>query len=443
MSSNFNQVEPVLDIHNIQGNILVGFNKDHQTLLGFLIGDNNKAKEWIKLISNRISTLYEVYHFNKIFKSQRSRQKNEPTGVTATWINIAFSYNGMKNLVQDIDKLDEHLDDAFKEGLAKRSSILGDSIDESSIGNSKNWVIGRDEMDGDHSVPDILIIVASDSPSDLAKEVDQLINTAAQKNLTVIYNETGHDLSYYSEDKRGKEHFGFKDGISQPGIRGRLSDGIKDFLTPRLELTSENNPFDIEYTSRGRPLVAAGEFVLGYPTQNEIYPRMVNPSKFIPELLRNGSYLVFRRLRQDVDGFENFINQETKRLQSIQAFADLNCEKLKALLVGRWPSGAPLALSPKNDDLTLAKDSDKNNQFGYSDDENGYKTPTFSHIRKVNPRDLDTDIGDPAKNLKKKILRRGIPFGIPRDFVNSNDMIMIEDYYFYLISLQLKSNLNS
>jgi hypothetical protein len=109
MSSDFNQVEPVLDIHNIQGNILVGFNKDHQTLLGFLIGDSNKAKEWIKSISDRISTLYEVYHFKKIFKSLRSRQKHEPTGVAATWINIAFSYNGMKNIVQDIDKIDEQL----------------------------------------------------------------------------------------------------------------------------------------------------------------------------------------------------------------------------------------------------------------------------------------------------------------------------------------------
>jgi deferrochelatase/peroxidase EfeB len=229
-----------------------------------------------------------------------------------------------------------------------------------------------------------------------------LIETAALKNLTVIYNETGHDLSYYSEDRRGKEHFGFKDGISQPAIRGRLSDGIKDFLTPRLEPTSEDNPFEIEYTSRGDPLVAAGEFVLGYPTQNDLYPKMVNPSEFIPELLRNGSYLVFRRLRQDIDGFENFIDKEAKRLQSLQAFGDLSCKKLKALLVGRWPSGSPLALSPNKDDLNMAKDSDKNNQFRYGDDENGYKTPTFSHIRKVNPRDLVTDIGDPAKNLQKK-----------------------------------------
>ena len=420
MSSDFNQVEPVLDIHNIQGNILAGFNKDHQTLLGFLIGDSNKAKEWIKLISNRISTLYEVHSFNKIFKYERSRQKSEPTGVAATWINIAFSYNGMKNLFQDIDKIDKQLESDFKLGLAKRAFSLGDPIDESSIGHPKNWIIGRDEM-GEHSIPDILLIVASDSTTNLAKEVNQLIKTAALKNLTIIYNETGHDLSYYSEDKRGKEHFGFKDGISQPAIRGRLSDDSKDFLTPRLEATSEDNLSDIEYTSRGRPLVAVGEFVLGYPTQNEIHPRRVNPTESIPELLRNGSYLVFRRLRQDLDGFENFINQETKRLQSIQGFTNINCEKLKALFVGRWPSGAPLALSPDKDDLNLGKDSEKNNQFGYSEDENGYKTPTFSHIRKVNPRDLQTDIGPAPKTLKRKMLRRGIPFGMPQDFANSNN----------------------
>jgi hypothetical protein len=111
MSSDFNQVEPVLDIHNIQGNILVGFNKDHRTLLGFLIGDSNKAKQWIKLISDRISTLDEVYQFKKLFKSLRSRQKHEPIGITATLINIAFSYNGMKNLIQDIDKIDEELEE--------------------------------------------------------------------------------------------------------------------------------------------------------------------------------------------------------------------------------------------------------------------------------------------------------------------------------------------
>lgn len=174
MSSEFNQVEPVLDIHNIQGNILAGFNKDHQTLLGFLIGDSNKAKEWIKLISNRISTLYEVYYFNKVFKSQKFRQKSEPSGARATWINIAFSYNGMKILIQDFDKIDKDLESSFNLGLHRRASGLGDPVDTSSIGNPKNWVIGRNEERREHSVPDILLIVASDSLSNLVKEEDEL-----------------------------------------------------------------------------------------------------------------------------------------------------------------------------------------------------------------------------------------------------------------------------
>ena len=38
------------------------------------------------------------------------------------------------------------------------------------------------------------------------------------------YKEVGHDLSYYgNEHLRGHEHFGFKDGISQPAVRGRSS----------------------------------------------------------------------------------------------------------------------------------------------------------------------------------------------------------------------------
>ena len=109
-----------------------------------------------------------------------------------------------------------------------------------------------------------------------------------------------------------------------------------------MDITSGNTPYDIEYTSTGRPLVAPGEFVLGYPTQHERYPKMVIPSKVIPELLKNGSYLVFRRLKQDVDGFEYFINQETKRLKSLQEFTDLTSDKLKVILVGRWPSGDSL-----------------------------------------------------------------------------------------------------
>jgi deferrochelatase/peroxidase EfeB len=65
----------------------------------------------------------------------------------------------------------------------------------------------------------------------------------------------------------------------------------------------------------------------------------------------------------------------------------------------------------------------KNNTFGYADDEHGYRTPVISHIRKVNPRNLDTDQGPSARSLKRRILRRGIPFGPPYNAQQNSDTI--------------------
>ena len=68
----------------------------------------------------------------------------------------------------------------------------------------------------------------------LETKVQSLTSQANSYGLKKIYEETGHDLSYYGDEaKRGHEHFGFKDGISHPGVRGRLSDNPTDYLTPR------------------------------------------------------------------------------------------------------------------------------------------------------------------------------------------------------------------
>ena len=412
MSTDIDIVEPILDVDDIQGNVLAGFNKDHQTLLGLLIKNKENAKQWIQSISNRISTLYEVHNFNKDFKIQRKRLEKEPEEMKASWINIAFSFNGLKQLVEDTDTFDGKLDRSFKLGLYAQSFTLGDPIDTSSSGYRDNWEIGE-EKTGKYPVPDILLIMASDTPDMLNKEIEDIKKTLS-KDLEIVCDETGHDLSYYDLNKRGKEHFGFKDGISQPEIRGRLSSNINEFLTSNRDNDSslDNNEYEIDYTSNGRPLIAPGEFVLGYPTQNKIFPRRANPvAESYPKLLKNCSYLVFRKLRQDVKGFEEFSKSESERLSLIENFSDISAEKIKALFVGRWPSGAPLSLSPNNDDESIASDSNRNNKFDYTDDENGYNTPYFSHIRKINPREIDTEEGSFTETLKRRILRRGIPYG--------------------------------
>ncbi|MEM5650996.1 hypothetical protein AAHB57_30270 [Bacillus cereus] len=89
--------EPLLHVDQIQGNILGGFNKDFQQFLFFEIVDPNLAKQWIQSISSRISTTQEVVTFNRLYQMMWARRGSEPTGLIATWMNIAFSYAGLKN----------------------------------------------------------------------------------------------------------------------------------------------------------------------------------------------------------------------------------------------------------------------------------------------------------------------------------------------------------
>jgi deferrochelatase/peroxidase EfeB len=81
-------------------------------------------------------------------------------------------------------------------------------------------------------------------------------------------------------------------------------------------------------------------------------------------------------------------------------------------MVGRWPSGAPLALAPDADDPSLKGAND----FGYHElDPRGARCPVGSHIRRSHPRDsLDPRPGSSdswAINRRHRILRRGREYG--------------------------------
>ena len=86
--------------------------------------------------------------------------------------------------------------------------------------------------------------------------------------------------------------------------------------------------------------------------------------------------------------------------------------RLAAKMVGRWPGGAPLALSPDRDDPALAEAND----FGYfHEDPVGTGCPVGAHVRRTNPRDsLDPRPGTEkslAINRRHRLLRRGREYG--------------------------------
>ena len=99
----------------------------------------------------------------------------------------------------------------------------------------------------------------------------------------------------------------------------------------------------------------------------------------------NGAYVALRKLHQDVAAFRRFLAQHATN-------AAEEADLLAAKIVGRWPSGAPLALSPEHDDPALAADPERRNAFLYYEaDPKGLKCPLGSHIRRMNPRDSFKD----------------------------------------------------
>jgi Dyp-type peroxidase family len=187
--------------------------------------------------------------------------------------------------------------------------------------------------------------------------------------------------------ERGHEHFGFLDGISQPGIRG-LTRPLKPIYQPTQGLP-------------GQDLLWPGEFVFGYPGQHRDDPYQEGPApQMAAPWMRNGSYMVFRRLEQKVPEFRTFVRGQAARL-------GIDPELLAARMVGRWKSGAPMELAPLRDDASLGGDDRRNNDFAFGDDRFQQKCPYAAHIRKVYPRD---DVAK-AEAQRHRIIRAGIPFG--------------------------------
>jgi Dyp-type peroxidase family len=417
-------VYPEATRRNIQGNIIPGFNKDHQHFFFYRITDVSRAKAFLREISKSITSMDEALQFVRTHRALRLNLGDEPVGLEATWVNIALSCTGMEKLL-GAGAGDQFGEQSFRQGLAARSAYLGDPTNASHPGHRSHWKVG-----GPDNEADILVIVASDTEVGLAAKLGDVRRSADDSRLALIFEQRGDTLP---GALRGHEHFGFKDGVSQPGIRGKASNAAGDFITPRYLVAVPGDQVDLHpqlFGRPGQPLLWPGQFLLGEPRQlpNVAVQKGFAAANF-PSWAALGSYLVCRRLKQDVLAFWNFVAETASRLGAHPV-------TLAAALVGRWPSGAPLMRAPAADKPELAGDPFANNYFFFDDDTRpsslrpitgyagdafagakadmlGAVCPHFAHIRKVNPRDSATDLGKAMDTLMRLILRRGIPFGPP------------------------------
>jgi Dyp-type peroxidase family len=277
------------------------------------------------------------------------------------WVSVALTYQGLKALRVPKASLDSFSPE-FQEGMAARARQLGDAGES----DPANW-------EKPLGSPEVHVIITALSP-----DRDHL--EAALVRAREAYRETSGIAAIWRQDCHAlpneKEAFGYRDGISHPAIEGSGIPGT--------------NPNE-------RPL-KPGEFVLGYP--DEMSEASAIPQ---PEILgRNGSYVVFRKLHQRVAAFRQYLKSRASDAQGE--------ELLAAKVMGRWRSGAPLALSPMHDDPNLGSDPRRNNAFLFKEDDPiGYKTPAGSHIRRMNAR--DADIAGVARI--HRMIRRGTSYGPP------------------------------
>jgi Dyp-type peroxidase family len=417
--------EERLELSDVQGAIVPGFKKDYSAIISLRIQDVAGCKAWLTERAPEVARADEVLAFNRLFSLMRARRGSELLQPRAVWTSISCSADGL-SMLRSRAEIEAAFEDAFFDGMFQ--SALGDP-------DPSRWVTGG----GPDEVPHIVVVVAADDPTDLAAELDRLAATVAGAGASgspalqaMGPPQLGATLP---GARRGHEHFGFKDGISQPAVRGSASGDPQDFVDARRLATDDPN-YEL-FAEPGRPLVWPGQFLIGYNRQDRLdFLKPRTPFKPRVPWQRNGSYLVYRRLQQKVHLFWNFCDEGARKL-SERAGREMTPEAFASLLVGRWPSGAPLVRAPIADDPALAADGDVNNDFLFSEatpavtladgtvpgsglppaqrDPDGRLCPFVAHIRKVNPRDDPTDTSGPRQTRVRLALRRGIPYGPAKD----------------------------
>jgi Dyp-type peroxidase family len=361
--------QPELDLDDIQGDVLIGMQKDAENFVFFKITDKASFKARSRqFVIGRISSARQVHQRERVI--ERRRRLDGGTSDRFQSLNLGFTKGGITEL---LGPGRQKLDPAFERGADDRDTIAALSDPPRSA-----WlkIFVSDRIDG------VFLIAGPDRPS-VAFRSNELLSLLGSS-IKVVYSEIG---TTRPGGERGHEHFGFLDGISQPGIRG---------LTPPSNLI-----YHPDQDLPDQDLIWLGEFVFGYPEQDPEDPLKAGKPPEIPlPWMRNGSYMVFRRLEQQVPEFRRFVTEQATRL-------GMDPQLLAARMVGRWKSGAPLELAPLRDAPGLGSDLRRRNDFAFGDDPLQRKCPYAAHIRKAYPRD---DIAL-AEAQRHRIIRAGIPFG--------------------------------
>jgi Dyp-type peroxidase family len=220
----------------------------------------------------------------------------------------------------------------------------------------RNWLHdphGTEWEQGFQGQIDALVILAHDlnpNEDNAFKDLVAHISQEAETVADIVNTEYGHVIRETVDDETGRtrttEHFGYVDGISQPRFYNyhvAKAGGLKGW-------------------DPSAPL----KLVLS------VDPNGHGPDSF-------GSYFVYRKLQQDVDGFN-------RRVGELAAALKIDEDLAGAYVVGRFKNGTPVVKYRESRKKTAYQSRLEENDFSYAIDPMGDKCPYQAHIRKANPR---------------------------------------------------------
>jgi Dyp-type peroxidase family len=402
-------------LDDVQGNITPGFRKDFQEFVFLEFLNAKAAKAWITAVRPEITSAFEVASFTHLYRSIRKRSRDGAASprwevrrfARSVWVNVAFTAGGLKLIDAERFKAivgDENAHkeercqglDAFVEGLVARYKGKFDyAIDALEQGGRPVLEVQDVELDpppADGTVvapPRIahaLLIVAADSEDDLRIETDRQCERLPGLGVAVLARFRGATLG------EGREHFGYRDGISQPDPE----DPLKGW-----KLTED--------------VVAPGEVILGCTEESPAGEQVGETQKpSLPyEWMRYGSFLAFIKIRQHVRTFRDLVVQNSEQ-------AGLKPEQFAAKVIGRWPNGMKVGdpkrpnLAVQEEEPTWKEEDARISHADFANDQDGFRFPLFAHVRKVNPRIqlVDQERAD-LRPRRRRLFRRGIPYGPP------------------------------